>query len=312
MQTCATFCFTGNPLCLQEHWFTIRRIFGDYWNFNSLFPAPQPLSQFYLDSFLATLREQGYTIFAVKGQLPQQQHDDAGKPDSHGAWFTPAQVTCTASLALHTADLHFPCTFFLHACIQSPKSRPLPGLCARMKFTLCAGSKGRCIWLLAQTFVTCGLDLQFVGYSTKYCQTVQFADMGREQMMFVQAKAANTEASTARQHGYLKAAMQGTLDKATKVATNFAVPQPCLMLTQCISVNAAHSTTRKARTRIGLCLAASLVLHSCATWTATTRHRAHLVLLQLVTVDIMSYDSMMASLPAAVHSLHLDHQTMTR
>ncbi|KAL3148824.1 hypothetical protein ABBQ32_001704 [Trebouxia sp. C0010 RCD-2024] len=77
---------------LQEHWFTIRRVYGDFWNFNSLFPAPQPLSQFYLSAFLATLREQGYTIFVVKGPLSQQQNEDAGQPDSHGAWFTPEQA----------------------------------------------------------------------------------------------------------------------------------------------------------------------------------------------------------------------------
>lgn len=79
-------------ILLQEHWFTIRRVYGDFWNFNSLFPAPQPLSQFYLSAFLATLREQGYTIFVVRGPLSQQQNEDAGQPDSHGAWFTPEQV----------------------------------------------------------------------------------------------------------------------------------------------------------------------------------------------------------------------------
>ena len=82
----------GYDLWQQEHWFTIRRIYGEFWNFNSLFPAPQPLSQFYLSAFLATLREQGYTIFVVRGQLSQQQNEDAGQPDSHGAWFTPEQV----------------------------------------------------------------------------------------------------------------------------------------------------------------------------------------------------------------------------
>lgn len=29
----------------------------------------------------------------VKGPLSQQQNEDAGQPDSHGAWFTPEQVT---------------------------------------------------------------------------------------------------------------------------------------------------------------------------------------------------------------------------
>ncbi len=54
---------------VQEHWFTIRKSEdGNWWNFNSLFPAPQPLSQFYLSAFLDTLKEQGYTIFVVRGR----------------------------------------------------------------------------------------------------------------------------------------------------------------------------------------------------------------------------------------------------
>ena len=85
-------------VCKQEHWFTIRRIQGEFWNFNSLFPAPQPLSLFYLSTFLATLREQGYTIFVVRGALMQQPQEEAGHSDNQGAWFTPAQV-CTFSQA---------------------------------------------------------------------------------------------------------------------------------------------------------------------------------------------------------------------
>ncbi|KAG7671896.1 hypothetical protein Ndes2526B_g07181 [Nannochloris sp. 'desiccata'] len=54
---------------LQEHWFTIRKIHGEWWNLNSLFSAPEPLSPFYLAAFLGTLQEQGYTIFLVRGPL---------------------------------------------------------------------------------------------------------------------------------------------------------------------------------------------------------------------------------------------------
>lgn len=39
--------------------------------------------------------------------------------------------------------------------------------------------------------------------------------------MCLQAKAANTEASSVQQNGYLKAALQGTLDKATKVMAHY-------------------------------------------------------------------------------------------
>ncbi|KAG2483234.1 hypothetical protein HYH03_017891 [Edaphochlamys debaryana] len=57
---------------LQEHWFTLRKVdaSGDWWNFNSLFPAPQPLSTFYLQAFLDSLRAEGWTIFVVRGKLP--------------------------------------------------------------------------------------------------------------------------------------------------------------------------------------------------------------------------------------------------
>ena len=79
---------------LQEHWFTVRAIFGDWWNFNSLFPAPQHLSSFYLSAFLGSLKEQGYTIFVVRGELPAAQPpaDVSSHSDGPGVWVTPEQV----------------------------------------------------------------------------------------------------------------------------------------------------------------------------------------------------------------------------
>lgn len=50
----------------QEHWFTIRKVEGAWWNFNSIGPAPEALSDFYLAAFLDSLKEQGYTIFVVR------------------------------------------------------------------------------------------------------------------------------------------------------------------------------------------------------------------------------------------------------
>jgi hypothetical protein len=32
----------------QEHWYTLRRVEGAWWNLNSLLPAPEPLSDFYV------------------------------------------------------------------------------------------------------------------------------------------------------------------------------------------------------------------------------------------------------------------------
>eukprot|EP00887_Chlorella_sp_A99_P005363 scaffold1.g5363.t1 len=74
---------------LREHWFTIRRVGEEFWNFNSIYPAPEPLSSFYLSAYLGSLQEQGYTVYWIRGQLPVGPHPDAGAADGPGAWWTP-------------------------------------------------------------------------------------------------------------------------------------------------------------------------------------------------------------------------------
>ncbi|KXS14700.1 Josephin-domain-containing protein [Gonapodya prolifera JEL478] len=62
---------------LQEHWFTLRH-FGSspsrWYNMNSLFSTPSWISPTYLSLFLAQLKQEGYSIWVVRGQLP---HCDA-------------------------------------------------------------------------------------------------------------------------------------------------------------------------------------------------------------------------------------------
>jgi len=55
---------------LANHWFTIRKIGNDWYNFDSLLDSPSYLSPFYLSSFLSTLFAGGYSIFSIHGQLP--------------------------------------------------------------------------------------------------------------------------------------------------------------------------------------------------------------------------------------------------
>ena len=55
---------------LHEHWFTIRPVAGAWWNFNSLQPAPSPVGDAYLDSYLHTLTQQEWSIYVVQGRLP--------------------------------------------------------------------------------------------------------------------------------------------------------------------------------------------------------------------------------------------------
>jgi ataxin-3 len=69
---------------LDRHWLTLRRceildtkvhsesVGGSgWWNFNSTFPAPQPISDLYLAEFLRQLKDEGYGIFVCRGVLPE-------------------------------------------------------------------------------------------------------------------------------------------------------------------------------------------------------------------------------------------------
>jgi hypothetical protein len=77
---------------LQEHWFAIRQVGGEWWNFNSLYPAPEHLSAFYLTAYLDSLKQQGYTIFVVRGQLPASPAASGAELDGPGKWWSPDEV----------------------------------------------------------------------------------------------------------------------------------------------------------------------------------------------------------------------------
>lgn len=60
----------------NEHWFTIRKIGGQWFNLNSLLTGPQPISDTYLSLFLTQLQTEGYSIFVICGILPACDADD--------------------------------------------------------------------------------------------------------------------------------------------------------------------------------------------------------------------------------------------
>jgi len=55
---------------LEEHWFAVRKVYGEWFNFDSTAKRPSRLSQFYLSAFLDTLVKGGYSIFVVRGEYP--------------------------------------------------------------------------------------------------------------------------------------------------------------------------------------------------------------------------------------------------
>lgn len=59
----------------KEHWFTVRKIGKQWFNLNSLLTGPELISDTYLALFLAQLQQEGYSIFVIKGNLPDCEAD---------------------------------------------------------------------------------------------------------------------------------------------------------------------------------------------------------------------------------------------
>ncbi|KAJ7530808.1 hypothetical protein O6H91_14G020100 [Diphasiastrum complanatum] len=79
---------------LQEHWFAIRKVSNEWYNFNSLYAAPEHLSNFYLSAYLDSLKENGWSIFVVVGELPNASLLRNSDSDSRfGRWLTPQQAS---------------------------------------------------------------------------------------------------------------------------------------------------------------------------------------------------------------------------
>ncbi|XP_053553523.1 ataxin-3 isoform X2 [Bombina bombina] len=59
----------------KEHWFTVRKLGKQWFNLNSLLTGPELISDTYLALFLAQLQQEGYSIFVIKGDLPDCEAD---------------------------------------------------------------------------------------------------------------------------------------------------------------------------------------------------------------------------------------------
>uniref|UniRef100_A0A2K6C5B0 ubiquitinyl hydrolase 1 n=1 Tax=Macaca nemestrina TaxID=9545 RepID=A0A2K6C5B0_MACNE len=59
----------------KEYWFTVRKLGKQWFNLNSLLTGPELVSDTYLALFLAQLQQEGYSVFVVKGDLPDCEAD---------------------------------------------------------------------------------------------------------------------------------------------------------------------------------------------------------------------------------------------
>uniref|UniRef100_A0A4W3HDM3 ubiquitinyl hydrolase 1 n=1 Tax=Callorhinchus milii TaxID=7868 RepID=A0A4W3HDM3_CALMI len=60
----------------KEHWFTVRKLGNQWFNLNSLLMGPELISDTYLALFLAQLQQEGYSIFVLRGDLPECEADE--------------------------------------------------------------------------------------------------------------------------------------------------------------------------------------------------------------------------------------------
>ncbi|KAK8935124.1 hypothetical protein KSP39_PZI013450 [Platanthera zijinensis] len=68
----------------------MRKINGEWYNFNSLYPAPEHLSRFYLSAYLDSLKGSGWSIFIVRGNFPKECPIPASDANNgFGQWLTP-------------------------------------------------------------------------------------------------------------------------------------------------------------------------------------------------------------------------------
>lgn len=75
---------------LQDHWFCIRKVNGEWYNFDSLYAAPEHLSKFYLSAYLDTLKGFGWSIFLVRGNFPKECPITSGEASNgYGQWLLP-------------------------------------------------------------------------------------------------------------------------------------------------------------------------------------------------------------------------------
>lgn len=73
----------------QNHWFCIRNVDGEWYNFNSLYLAPEHLSQFLLSAYLDSMRGPGSNIYVVRGTFPRDCPTDY---NDFGQWLDPEEA----------------------------------------------------------------------------------------------------------------------------------------------------------------------------------------------------------------------------
>ncbi|RUS16564.1 ataxin-3-like protein [Endogone sp. FLAS-F59071] len=105
---------------LQEHWYTLRRfaVPTRWYNLNSTLKEPQWISGTYLGMMLQQIKAEGYSIFVIRGTLPQSNADKLA-----------ATLPPPTTLRAHTAGKESPFTGRGYSLLPpAPEPEPISGL----------------------------------------------------------------------------------------------------------------------------------------------------------------------------------------
>eukprot|EP00941_MAST-03F_sp_MAST-3F-sp1_P005106 g5106.t1 len=85
---------------LHSHWFTVRKLQGSgWWDLNSLNDKPTQISDFYLETYLASLRNEQWRVFVVKGRLPSPEAFGFGSEGVGQNFHSVEELQAAAALA---------------------------------------------------------------------------------------------------------------------------------------------------------------------------------------------------------------------
>ena len=76
----------------SNHWFSIRRVDGTWWNVNSTQDVPTQISAFHLDVFLGQLVADNYSVFIAEGKLPTYGNEVGEDMGGSGKWHLAADL----------------------------------------------------------------------------------------------------------------------------------------------------------------------------------------------------------------------------
>ncbi|WOH11000.1 hypothetical protein DCAR_0830477 [Daucus carota subsp. sativus] len=75
---------------LQDHWFCIRKVKGEWYNIDCLYAEPEHLSKFYLSAYLDSIKGFGWSIFLVRGNFPKECPISSSEASNvFGRWLLP-------------------------------------------------------------------------------------------------------------------------------------------------------------------------------------------------------------------------------